>query len=138
MCLVPVSPDGTEVGPVNYWSGLINGLGRHPDIQYNKTRLSTFTMSTHRYYRFRLIGAQSLFAYRFSIDEHDLILIATDGHFVEPTEVEFIIIHSSDCERYDFILETKNPSEIRERKDFIIRAETLEVENSNPSVCSGW
>ena len=128
------SPDGTEVGPVSYWSGLINGLGRHPDIQYNKTRLSTFTMSTHRYYRFRLIGAQSLFAYRFSIDEHNLILIATDGHFVKPTEVDFIIIHSG--ERYDFILKTKNPSEIKDRKDFIIRAETLEVENSNPSVCS--
>ena len=25
------------------------GLGRHRDVTYNKTRLSTFTVSTHRY-----------------------------------------------------------------------------------------
>ena len=128
------SPDGTEVGPVSYWSGLINGLGRHRDVSYNKTRLSTFTVSTHRYYRFRLIGAQSLFAYRFSIDEHRLTLVATDGHFVQPTIVDFIIVHSG--ERYDFILETKNPYEVSDKKNFVIRAETLEVKNSNPSDCS--
>ena len=126
------SPDGTVVGPVSYWSGLINGLGRHRNIQYNKTRLSTFTVTPSRNYRFRLIGAQSLFAYRFSIDEHRLTLVATDGHFVQPTIVDFIIIHSG--ERYDFILESKNSTQAK--KNFIIRAETLEVKNSNPSSCN--
>ena len=124
------SPDGTEVGPVTYWSGLINGRGRHRDIDYTMTNLSVFTVEPSSRYRFRLIGAQSLFAYRFSIDEHKLRLIATDGHFVESKVVDFIIIHSG--ERYDFILETKSTS----GKDFFIRAETLEVENSSPSFCN--
>ena len=124
------SPDGTEVGPVTYWSGLINGRGRHRDIEYTMTNLSIFSVQQSSRYRFRLIGAQSLFAYRFSIDEHKLRLIATDGHFVDPVEIDFIIIHSG--ERYDFILETKSTS----GKDFFIRAETLEVENSGPIVCN--
>ena len=124
------SPDGTEVGPVTYWSGIINGLGRHRNIPYNQTTLSTFAVQAGEEYRFRLIGAQSLFAYRFSIDEHNLTLIATDGHFVQPREVDFIIIHSG--ERFDFILKTKKTVE---KTDYIMRAETLEVEGSNTSSC---
>ena len=83
------SPDGTEVGPVSYWSGLINGLGRHRNVSYSKTLLSTFVVQSNSRYRFRLIGAQSLFAYRFSIDEHQLKLIATDGHFVDETPLDY-------------------------------------------------
>ena len=116
------SPDGIEVGPVNFWSGLINGRGRHREINYDQTYLSVFTIpSRDQRYRFRLIGAQGLYAFRFSIDEHRLLLIATDGHFVMPTMVDFIIIHSG--ERYDFIPQIRDPS----KSDYIIRAETLEV-----------
>ena len=118
------SPDGVEVGPVTFWSGLINGRGRYRYVPYIKTRLSTFNVQPDTSYRFRLIGAQSLFAFRFSIDEHELMLIATDGHFVNLRRVDFIIIHSG--ERYDFILKTKADSE-RTKDNFIIRAETLEV-----------
>ena len=128
VCLVPVLLMG-HVGTVSYWSGLINGLGRHRNISYEKTKLATFTVQPNSSYRFRLIGAQSLFAYRFSIDEHDLTLIATDGHFIKPLTVDFIIIHSG--ERYDFLLETKSAP----TKNFFIRAETLEVNGSNPSIC---
>ena len=123
------SPDGTDVGTVSYWSGLINGLGRHQNISYEKTKLATFTVQPNSSYRFRLIGAQSLFAYRFSIDEHNLTLIATDGHFIKHLTVDFIIIHSG--ERYDFLLETKSAP----TKNFFIRAETLEVSGSDPSIC---
>ena len=125
------SPDGVEVGPVSFWSGLINGRGKHKDVPYNMARLSTFNVQRNERYRFRLIGAQGLFAFRFSIDEHNLTLIATDGHFVNPREVDFIIIHSG--ERYDFILETK--TQLTSKTDFKIRAETLEVMGSNPREC---
>ena len=132
------SPDGVEVGPVSYWSGLINGLGKHPEVDYRSSLLSTFTVEPNKRYRFRLIGAQSLFAYRFSIDEHELVLIATDGHFVTPTPVDFIIIHSG--ERYDFILRTKNIAEgtSLQEANFIIRAETLETQQSltNREACN--
>ena len=124
------SPDGVEVGPVSFWSGLINGQGRHRDVPLVKTRLSTFKVQSNAQYRFRLIGAQSLFAFRFSIDEHKLTLIATDGHFIQPRVVDFIIIHSG--ERYDFLLETKNEM----LTNYIIRAETLEVEGSNRNNCA--
>ena len=126
------SPDGVEVGPVSFWSGLINGQGRHRDVPLVKTRLSTFKVQSNAQYRFRLIGAQSLFAFRFSIDEHKLTLIATDGHFIQPRVVDFIIIHSG--ERYDFLLETKN--EMLTKYNYIIRAETLEVEGSNQNNCA--
>ena len=116
---------------MSYWSGLINGLGRHRNVSYSKTLLSTFVVQSNSSYRFRLIGAQSLFAYRFSIDEHQLKLIATDGHFVDETPLDFIIIHSG--ERYDFVLETIE--ETASKTDFIIRAETLEAEGSDPDVC---
>ena len=124
------SPDGTEVGPVSYWSGLINGLGRHRDVSYDKSLLSTFTVQPNSLYRFRLIGAQSLFAYRFSIDEHNLTIIATDGHFVKEISLDFIIIHSG--ERYDFLLQTM---ETTSKTNFLIRAETLEAEGSDPNIC---
>ena len=86
-------------------------------------------MSPGSVYRFRLIGAQSLYAYRFSIDRHTLTVIATDGQFVVPIEVDFIIIHSG--ERYNFLLQTKNNTS---QNDYLIRAVTLEVNNDQENV----
>ena len=121
------APDGSEVGPIPYWSGLINGKGVHQEMnqQLNKVQLSVVKLGEGQEpstaYRFRLIGAQSLFAYRFSIDEHKLIVIATDGYFVKPKEVDFIIVHSG--ERYDFLLRSK---ESDSKLNYWVRAETLE------------
>ena len=117
------SIDGAEVSPDKYWSGIINGKGRHQEVPYTETRLSIFTVSSDNTYRFRLIGAQSIFAYRVSVDEHKLIVIATDGALVEPMEVDYIIIHSG--ERYDFLLKTKSIDNLN-HENFMIRAETLE------------
>lgn len=38
------SIERAEVGPFPYFSGLINGKGRHDDVPYTKTRLSVFTV----------------------------------------------------------------------------------------------
>ena len=118
--LVTYGPDGAEVGTDPFASGLINGKGIHP--QATVSQLSTFNVSENQRYRFRVIGVQSLYAFRFSIDGHKLKLIATDGAFVEPQDVDYIIIHAG--ERYDFILETKTAPTQNQYK---IRAETLEV-----------
>ena len=131
------SSDGAEVGPVPYWSGLINGRGRHENVDYINSSLSEFKVTAGNTYRFRLIGAQSLYAYRFSIDDHKLIVIATDGQFINPKAnnvgsgsgsgikqdivVDYIIIHSG--ERYDFLLKTKNENEMN--KEFMMRAVIL-------------
>ena len=115
------SADGAEVGPIPYWSGIINGKGHHKDIPFVNTRLSTFNVERGKTYRFRLIGAQGNYAYRFSIDGHNLTLVATDGYFIEPVVTDYIIIHTG--ERYDFLLTADQTDKV----NFLIRAETLEV-----------
>ena len=118
------STDGIEVGPVPYWSGLINGRGR-----YNATNLgvlSVFNVGLSVSYRFRIIGAQSLYAYKFEIEDHKLRVLATDGQIVHLTgPLDYIIVHSG--ERYDFILDTKEEIPSGENGNYWIRAETLEV-----------
>ena len=122
-------PDGLEVGDIPFWSGLINGKGRHKDVPYAKTRLEIFNVDNDGgLYRFRIVGAQSLYASKFSIDEHNLTLISVDGTLVEPVETQFIIIHTG--ERYDFILKGQKPR--GDVNDYWIRAETLEVDLNSP------
>ena len=120
------SVDGAEVGPIPYWSGIINGKGRRRSVNFTNTLLSSFNVMSGETYRFRLIGAQGNYAYRFSIDGHKLQLVATDGFFIEPVETDYIIIHTG--ERYDFLLTAK---EIPDKTNYIIRAETLEVNCSS-------
>ena len=118
---ITLAMEGAGVGPVPYFSGLMNGKGRHNDVPYSKTRLSVFTVEEGKRYRFRLIGAQGTYAYKFSIDGHKLTVVGTDGYWIIPEKnVDFIIIHTG--ERYDFILEAN-----AEFNNYWIRAETLEI-----------
>ena len=117
--------EGAGIGPIPYFSGIINGKGRHARVPYNKTRLSIFTVEAGNAYRFRLVGAQGLYAYRFSIDGHKLTVVGTDGYWLEPVkDVDYIIIHSG--ERYDFLLNATNLDGLN---NYWIRAETLEILN---------
>ena len=119
-----VSFDKGGAGPIPYFSGIINGKGRHADVPYHKTRLSIFTVEANKTYRFRLIGAQETYAYKFSIDGHKLTVVATDGYWIKPKyNVDYIIIQTG--ERYDFLL---NATE--KVKDYWIRAETLEINDT--------
>ena len=113
--------DNGGAGPVPYFSGIVNGKGRHVDVPYNKTRLSIFTVECGKIYRFRLIGAQSLYSYNFSIDGHKLTVVGTDGYWIEPVEeVDYIMIHPG--ERYDFLLKAKATI-----NDYWMHAETMEI-----------
>ena len=114
------STDGVEVGPIPYWSGLINGRGHYNSITHSL--LSVFSIEVDSTYHFRLIGAQSLYAYKVEIVGHKLTVITTDGHFIEPVEVDYIIIHTG--ERYDFLLNTTQTP-----NNYMIRAQTLEVKD---------
>ncbi len=120
-------PDGLTVGDAPFFSGLINGKGRNRDVPFQRTRLEVFNVDDDGgVYRFRLIGAQSQFAYKFSIDEHILTVISTDGQLIEPVDTNFIILHTG--ERYDFLLRATRPRE--DVDDYWIRAETLEVDKT--------
>ena len=117
------SYDGSGISAIPFFSGLIDGKGRHSDVSYVKTRLSVFTVEQGKRYRFRLVGAQGDFAYGFSIDGHKLTVVGTDGYWLEPIkEVDYIIVHSG--ERYDFLLDAKETS----HENYWIRAETLEAD----------
>ena len=113
--------DQSAIGIFEWWSGLINGLGKHADVPFNRSILSVFTVERGQTYRFRLIGAQSVYAYRFSIDSHRLTLVATDSWLTEPVVTDYIIIHSG--ERYDFVVTANQTGD-----NFWMRAETLEAE----------
>ena len=122
-------PDGQEAGNYPFWSALINGKGKHPDNRYPylKSRLSVFSVDPGKVYRFRLIGAINNYLFRFSIDEHQLWVVATDGHWVQPVPVDYIALQSG--ERYDFLLITKRTSQLQAPKyNYWIRAETQEAD----------
>ena len=112
------SPDGSGLGLIPFWSGLINGKGRKTNSTL--TPLSIFKVDQGETYHFRLVGSISIYALRVSIDDHKLLAIASDGRYFDPVEVDYIIIHTG--ETYDFLLNaTQGESE------YWIRAETLEV-----------
>jgi FtsP/CotA-like multicopper oxidase with cupredoxin domain len=117
--------DNSGVGIIPFWSVLINGMGKHSDLDFKNSRLKVFSVEVDQTYRFRLIGMMGVYALRFSIDGHRLTVIATDGNYIQPVETDYVILHSG--ERYD-VLVTANQTG---QSDFWIRAETLEVNTSS-------
>ena len=61
---------------------------------------------------------------RFSINDHKLRVMGTDGYLVEPVEVDYIAIHSG--ERYDFLLEASQTS-----GDYWMKAETFGIDRTS-------
>lgn len=86
---------------------LINGKGHVQEAADFKVRpnfYSKFQVKENQSYRFRLIfEGYSQCNVEFSIDNHTLLVISTDGNDLQPIEVESILLTSG--ERYDFILE---------------------------------
>ena len=123
-------PDNTEIGPIPFWSGIINDKGRHysnspmakPNIlSPNCKNLNCFNVKQGNIYRFRIIGAQALYPFRFSIEGHRFTVVATDGYLIKPIEnVNYLIINTG--ERYDILVNTED----KEKKNYWIFAETLE------------
>ena len=58
------SYDQAEAGPVPFFSSLINGKGYHKEVELKRTVLSRFNVMSNEQYRFRVVGAQSIFLYR--------------------------------------------------------------------------
>ena len=93
-------------------SMLINGRGA-PQQTFssarNETPRATFRVQHGNRYRFRLINAGFLYCpVEFSIDNHTLTVIASDGGLVEPVEVASLIIYAG--ERYDFVVDANQTS----------------------------
>ncbi|KAL9896328.1 multicopper oxidase 4 [Glossina fuscipes fuscipes] len=81
---------------------LINGLGEASD-EDKPILYSRFTVEQRRRYRFRVIfNGVTNCPVSLSIDQHDLLVIASDGNDIEPLKVQQIMFHGG--ERYDFVL----------------------------------
>lgn len=119
-------PDGLSVGDVPFFSGLINGKGRNEEVPYERSRLEVVTVEEGGVYRLRLIGTQNQYAYKFSIDQHNLTVIGTDASLIEPVESQFVILHTG--ERYDVVIKADRPRVGVD--DYWMRAETLEVDRT--------
>lgn len=116
------SIEGASFSMFHMESGLINGRGRYYDQSgnHNGAPLSSFEVTNGKTYRFRMIANGVLYPWRLSIDNHSLVVIASDGMDIEPITVQSIIINPG--ERYDFLLSAhQHPS------NYWIRAKTLEI-----------
>ena len=121
------SIDNVGVGPQPFWSAIINDKGRHFDENGSTnilhTSLNHFNCSQGKRYRFRLIGAQALYAFKFSIEGHNLTVVASDGYQIKSIKnVDYVIVNTG--ERYDIVVNCD-----QEPKDYWIWAETLEDEH---------
>ena len=119
-------PDDSRIGINPFWSILFNGKGRHETVPYERSSLAIFEVEQGQIYRFRLIHTGTMYGLRFSIHNHTLKVMATDGYLVEPVEVDYIAIHSG--ERYDFLLEANQGS-----GDYWMKAETFEIDVGSSS-----
>ena len=83
---------------------LINGRGALPNHPELDVPLAVFTVQRGLRYRFRLINAGFQYCpIVFSIDGHNLTVIASDGSPIRPIQVESIVSISG--ERFDFVLD---------------------------------
>ena len=123
--------DGTEASKPPFFAGFMNfGGWRYYSSATNCTRVANnplpfFNVAQGKRYRFRVIGSQVSYAYRFSIAGHRLRVIATDGFYASipssiTNEVDFLIVHIG--ERYDFVLEASQNVD-----NYLMLIETLEV-----------
>nr|KAG5688688.1 hypothetical protein BaRGS_014399 [Batillaria attramentaria] len=108
-------------------SMLINGMGAfeeftHPDTRAKvHTPFAEFTVKPSMRYRFRVISAAILNCpLQFSIDNHTLMVIASDGSSFDPIVVDSFNIFAG--ERFDFVLIADKTTEL---KNYWIRVRGL-------------
>lgn len=94
---------------LNPRSLLVNGRGKYKTFRDEfdnafYTPRAQFNVTRGYRYRFRLCSSTNYICpVQFSIDNHSLLVIATDGNPVEPYRVDSIVLNSA--ERFDFVLD---------------------------------
>ena len=100
--LVHAGPHVTEIGGKHSYSLLINGRGTARIFKNDSqsfesyfTPRSIFHVEQGKRYRFRLINSGlTSCPIEFSIENHNLIVIASDGHPIEPIVADSIVSYS--------------------------------------------
>ncbi|KAL5513427.1 LCC11_5 [Sanghuangporus vaninii] len=88
-------------------STLINGLGRWANATGPPTPLAVVRAQPGKRHRFRIVSMSCLPGYLFSIDQHNLTVIETDGVETQPYTVDSIEIETG--QRYSVIVEADKP-----------------------------
>ena len=86
---------------------LINGRGNLKNVldargNVYQTPVSVFSVQPGKRYRFRLVNVAFECPIEFSIDGHNLTVIASDGNLVDAKEVESIMIMAGDPKLFVF------------------------------------
>jgi L-ascorbate oxidase len=100
---VEYSPSLIEVGALKDTSILINGRGIHKTYASNNksyvTPRAVFYVERGYRYRFRIISNGAVICpIRFSIDNHNLTVISSDNHYIDPIQVEKITVYPGNKE----------------------------------------
>ena len=124
------SVDGGMFSRFEFHSGLVNGKGRYysSTTSHNGAPLERFKVETGSTYRFRVIGAATLYPMRIYIEGQKLELYGSDAYNLavdNDTAVESIIIHPG--ERYDFLWQAPP---VAPKKEILLVAETIETPDS--------
>ena len=127
--------DGSRAAEAFVNSILINGRGRYIDPR-DETKGSSTTpfeflkidsVQINATYRLRLINGGSVFALKFSIDNHSLEVVASDGvPFAQPMIVDQLIIGLG--ERYDVLI--SGLAMIDMTTNYWIRVDTMDKNNN--------
>lgn len=91
--------DGVKVSSMDYWSGIINGRGRKGK---NSAPLTVVMAVGGIRHRVHIVLASGEFAYRVSIDNHELTVIESDGNPVEPVKLESVILFPGETYTVEF------------------------------------
>ncbi|THH03129.1 hypothetical protein EW145_g6506 [Phellinidium pouzarii] len=86
---------------------LINGLGRWANATGTPTPLAVIRAQPGKRHRFRIISTSCLPTYQFSIDQHNLTIIETDGTETHPNTVDVITVEPG--QRYSVIVTADKP-----------------------------
>ncbi|XP_078664411.1 uncharacterized protein LOC144907345 isoform X1 [Branchiostoma floridae x Branchiostoma belcheri] len=109
------SQDGVKLSSREYNSALINGRGR---FRNNMAPLSTFTVPSGGSVNFRIIHVGPDYPFRFSVDQHELAVTASDGFDMAPRSVQSVILYPG--ESYDIRINGSENPDL-----YWIRAKTL-------------
>ncbi|CAH1796369.1 unnamed protein product [Owenia fusiformis] len=136
--------DGVDAGIIPFISALVNGKGYHHISPYDSQKIEKRGLPIEVFHvnppstdkggavRFRLINAAMYYAFRVSIDYHQLHVISTDGNHVITTTVQSVIVYGG--ERYDFWINATDPLGVG---NYWVRFETLERYVQNKTILPG-
>ncbi|KAH3735401.1 uncharacterized protein LOC127850288 isoform X2 [Dreissena polymorpha] len=122
------SVDRARFSRFEFQSGLINGKGRYwlTANNHNGSPLTRFQITSGVTYRFRIIGAMTIYPMRVFIEGQTFIVRGSDAYDIERREFQSLIIHPG--ERYDILWTSpNNPS----KRQYMFVAETIETRASH-------